>query len=49
MTAISYAQFQAKYRIEGEISKGTFGRVFKIREISSKKSFALKKITANKP
>lgn len=44
MSRVSFTEFESKYRYEGQISQGSFGRVLRVKEIKTKKSYALKKL-----
>ena len=44
MSEIKFEDFQMKYKFERELSRGSFGRVCRIREIESGDLYALKKL-----
>lgn len=48
MSLIPFSQFTEKYVFECQLTEGSFGKICRIREKSTYKSFALKKVSARK-
>lgn len=44
MAEIKFEEFQDKYKFERELSRGSFGKVSRIREIKTGNIYALKKL-----
>jgi serine/threonine protein kinase len=48
MSVITYSEFKSKYRFDCQLSQGSFGRVCRIQENSTRKYYALKKVAVKR-